>query len=271
MPLHLGFINATTKLEPSLNNSMCFKILHMPEGPSMVILKELVAPFKGKKVVTIDGNTKTEITDLAGQQVIDFKTWGKHFLICFKKSTIRIHFLLFGSYRINETKDSKPRLQLKFARGELNFYACSVRRIEEDINELYDWTADVMNDGWDPKNARKKLKHLPNALVCDALLNQDIFAGVGNIIKNEVLFRIKVHPESKVGELPAAKLSALIREARNYSFDFLEWKKEFTLKKHWLAHTKKICPRCDLPIIKKYTGTTKRRSFFCLNCQVQYK
>lgn len=243
----------------------------MPEGPSMVILHELVTPFKGKKVVAVEGNTKVDVSDLAGQKITDFKTWGKHFLICFKKSTIRIHFLLFGSYRINETKDAKPRLQLQFAKGELNFYACSVKRIEEDINEIYDWSADVMNDSWSARKAREKLKRKPNTLVCDALLDQDIFAGVGNIIKNEVLFRIRVNPESKVGKLPPAKLSALIKEARNYSFDFLKWKKEFTLKKHWLAHTKKTCSRCDLPIVKKYMGKTKRRTFFCLNCQALYK
>jgi endonuclease-8 len=128
-----------------------------------------------------------------------------------------------------------------------------------------------MNDSWDGKKAKTKLKANPKTLVCDALLDQNIFAGVGNIIKNEVLFRIKVHPESKIGKLPAAKLNALIKEARNYSFDFLKWKKAYVLKKHWLAHTKKICPRCNIPFIKKHLGKTNRRSFFCTNCQVLYK
>lgn len=39
-------------------------------------------------------------------------------------------------------------------------------------------------------------------VACDALLNQDLFAGSGNIIKNEVLFRIGVHPWSTLGALP---------------------------------------------------------------------
>ena len=107
-------------------------------------------------------------------------------------------------------------------------------------------------------------------LACDALLNQNIFSGSGNIIKNEVLFRISVHPESKIGKLPGEKLDDLISEARNYSFDFLKWKKAFELKKHWLAHTKKICPRCNLNFLKAKTGKTNRRSFFCENCQVLY-
>ena len=83
-------------------------------------------------------------------------------------------------------------------------------------------------------------------LACDALLDQDIFAGVGNIIKNEVLFRIRLHPLSTVGAMPAPKLRALVEQARTYSFDFLEWKKQYVLKKHWLAHAKPTCPRCDI-------------------------
>lgn len=242
----------------------------MPEGPSMVILKELVQPFKGKKVVDVYGNSKMDIQRIAGQKIIDFKSWGKHFLICFEDFTVRIHFMLFGSYRINEHKETKPRLSLQFGDEQINFYACSLQFIEGDINEVYDWSSDVMNDNWDPKKANLKLKETPLTLVCDALLDQQIFAGVGNIIKNEVLFRIRLHPESMVDSLPKELLEEMIAEARIYSFDFLEWKKKYVLKKHWLAHTRKICPRCNIPFIKKYAGKTKRRTFFCTNCQVLY-
>jgi endonuclease-8 len=111
---------------------------------------------------------------------------------------------------------------------------------------------------------------MPDALVCDALLDQNVFAGVGNIIKNEVLFRIRLHPLSTVGALPARKLAQLVDEARRYSFDFLGWKKAFVLRKHWLAHTKRTCPRCAIPLVKAHLGTTHRRSFFCERCQKRY-
>ncbi len=243
----------------------------MPEGPSIIILKEAVQPFKGKKILEATGNTKIDKSVLVNQKVIDFKSWGKHFLICLPKLTVRIHFMLFGSYRINDPTKPNIRLQLKFPNGDFYLYACSIKIIEEDLNNLYDWSGDVMNDEWDAKKARKKLKDQPKMLVCDALLDQNIFAGVGNIIKNEVLFRIKVNPKSKIGKLPPRKLTQLINEARNYSFDFLIWKKAFVLKKHWLVHTKKICPRCNIPLKKEYLGKTQRRTFYCKNCQVLYK
>jgi endonuclease-8 len=243
----------------------------MPEGPSIVILKEAVQQFKGQKVTEVSGNSKLDIQRLKGKKIIDFKSWGKHFLICFKDFTIRIHFMLFGSYRINERRETPPRLSIQFKNGELNFYTCSVQFIEEDLDEVYDWSADVMNDSWNASNAHKKLKTQPDTFVCDALLDQKIFAGVGNIIKNEVLFRIKVHPLSKTGKLPTAKLKALVDEAKNYSFDFYEWKRNFVLRKYWLVHKKKICPRCNILIIRKHLGKTNRRTFFCNNCQVLYE
>lgn len=243
----------------------------MPEGPSIIILKEAVAAFKGKKVLSASGNSqKIDFSRITGKKIIDFKSWGKHFLICFSDFTIRIHFLLFGSYRINETKQASPRLSFQFAKGQLNFYACSVQVLEGPLDDIYDWTGDVMNEAWDSSAALRKLKASPATLVCDALLDQTIFAGVGNIIKNEVLFRIRVHPESFVGKIPAPKRRKLVEEAVRYSFQFLEWKKEFTLRKHWLAHNMKICPRDHVPFTKKHLGKTNRRSFFCSLCQVKY-
>jgi endonuclease-8 len=242
----------------------------MPEGPSIVILKELVQEFKGKKVLEIGGNTQVDFSKLVSKKIIDFKSFGKNFFICFKNASIKVHFMLFGSYRINEKKQTDPRLSLHFDSGELNFYACSVKLIEDDLNKIYDWTADVMNENWNGTAARKKLKVASKTLVCDVLLDQNIFAGVGNIIKNEVLFRIKVHPATRVGDLPPKKLTELIKEAHQYSFDFLEWKKQFVLKKHWLVHTKKICPRDGSAILKEYLGKTHRRTFFCNICQVLY-
>jgi endonuclease VIII len=238
------------------------------EGPSLVILKEEIKSFKGKKVLEANGLSRLDYTRIAGQKIKSFRTWGKHFLIEFKTFSLRIHFLMFGSYRINERKETKPRLSLTFEdETELNFYTTAVVELEIPLDEVYDWSSDVMSDAWDATKARKKLKKNPEMNVGDALLNQDIFAGVGNIIKNEVLFRIGVHPNSIIGKLPPRKLTELIAEARNYSFDFYHWKKLYQLKKHWLVYTKKKCPRCKGEVFKEYTGKTQRRSFFCNNCQ----
>ncbi len=242
----------------------------MPEGPSIVILREEIARFKKKKILSATGNSKIDKSRLEKQAIRDIKSWGKHLLICFDGFFIRIHLLMFGTYRINEAKTTPLRLGLTFKNDQLNFYTCAILLVEGDPNETYDWSADVMNDVWDSKKAIRKLKKQPDELICDVLLDQEIFSGVGNIIKNEMLFITQIHPESRAGGIPIAKLKELVNEAVTYSFDFLMWKKAFVLKKHWLAYAKKTCPRCKIPLNKAYPGTRKRRSFFCNNCQVKY-
>ncbi len=244
----------------------------MPEGPSLVILREATARFEGQQIVRAHGNTAAlDPARLDGQPILSLRTFGKQFIIELPDMALRIHFMLFGSYRIDERKDRPPRLALSMEDGgEMNFYGCSVKEVDPNLDAIYDWSADVMSDQWSAARALKKLRAAPDTLVCDALLDQTIFAGVGNIIKNEVLFRIRVHPLSTIGALAPAKLRELVAEARQYSFDFLGWKNDFVLKQHWLAHNKTICPRCNIRFVKAHLGHTHRRSFYCERCQKRY-
>lgn len=245
----------------------------MPEGPSIVLLREQVEAFAGRRVLRVAGNSKVlDLRRMQGKTVREFRSWGKHFLVCFPGFTLRVHFLLFGSYRIDERREAAPRLSLGFARGrELNFYACSLRYLEGDLDALYDWSADVMSDAWDPRAARRRLQTRPDTLAADALLDQDVFAGVGNIIKNEVLFRIRVHPESRIGAVPSRKLGELIKQAREYSFDFYAWKKAYVLRKHYQVHTRTTCPRDGTRLsYRAKLGRAQRRAFFCERCQILY-
>jgi endonuclease-8 len=245
----------------------------MPEGPSILIQKEALSPLlEGKKIIAASGNAGIDMEELTGKKIVAVLSWGKYLLICLPSQVIRIHFLMFGSLSVNEhiKQDRSLRLKLETKKTVIYFYTCSIKVMAGNADDLYDWETDVLNPAWNPSKARRHLKRNPTMMVCDALLNQEIFAGVGNIIKNEVLYRVKLHPETLVKDVPPRVLTRMINEARNYSFDFLKWKKEFTLRKHWLAHTKKKCQQCGTPLQKKYCGQTKRRSFFCNHCQVLY-
>jgi endonuclease-8 len=244
----------------------------VPEGPSIVILREQAAGFAGKIVKDVAGNSRLDLGRMRARRVLALRSWGKHFLICFDGFALRVHFMLFGSYRINERRDAAPRLSLRFARGELNFYACSLKYIEGDLDAVYDWSADVMAPEWNPRAAHRKLRAMPEALACDVLLDQEVFAGCGNIIKNEVLHRIRVHPESTVGALSPRKRGELVREARDYSFDFYEWKKAHVLRKHWQVHAKTHCPRDGVRLsYRAKLGRRQRRAFWCDHCQRLYR
>ena len=144
----------------------------MPEGPSLLIIsKTLKSVLKGQVITKVSGNGKFEIDTLLNQKIIDVKSWGKHLLIITKRFTIRIHFLLFGSYSIDEHIKADRSIRLKMTCGKkvVYFYTCSIKLLPGNINNHYDWEADVLNKKWNIKKAKAKLKQQPNALVCDAL------------------------------------------------------------------------------------------------------
>ena len=254
----------------------------MAEGPSIVILRDRAAVFVGREIVGVEGNTPIVKERLLGQRVRGVRSFGKHFVMEFGGFSLRVHLLMLGSYCIDERKDKPIRLGLTFDnRREIHFYSCSVKFVEEPLDDVYDWRGDVMADAWDPALARRKLRAMPDALVCDALLDQSVFAGVGNVIKNEILFRVQLHPLSTVGALPAGTLRALVTEARDCTFDFYAvkladadrdhsvWRGD-TLAAHWLVHNQKTCPRCHIPLHKQHLGELDRRSFWCERCQTRH-
>jgi endonuclease-8 len=240
----------------------------MPEGPSILILKEKLQAFKGKKVLDANGYAKGFDADmLIGKTLKDIKTWGKHTLLCFPKFTVRVHLMLFGSYYINDRPKKNASLHMQFSNGEVNFSISSIKLIEEPLDDIYDWSADIMSKKWDTESAVKKLKAKPKMMICDALLDQKIFSGSGNIIKNESLFRSRLHPQSIIAEIPDDKLHELIEEVLKFSQDFLKWRKGGVLVKHLEAYEKDTCPRNLIAFHKKDTGKTKRHSYFCEKCQ----
>jgi endonuclease VIII len=243
----------------------------MPEGPSIVILKEELSVFERKKITDVSGNAKIDLQRLKGKKILEFRSWGKHLLIIFNGFYIRIHLLMFGKCLVNERKEVVPRLRMSFTKGEVNFYSCSVKLFDGDVSDAYDWRRDTMSEEWNPGLALKSLLENKQEMICDGLMNQEIFAGVGNIIKNESLFITKVHPETRIKNIPLKKLKEIVHTTREYCFDFYNWKKIFQLKKHFRIYNKGICPDCGSKIIRKHTGKGERRSFICKNCQILYK
>lgn len=47
----------------------------MPEGPSLVILREPAQIFAGKRVVAVEGNSKIDQQRMVGQRIVGLRTW----------------------------------------------------------------------------------------------------------------------------------------------------------------------------------------------------
>ena len=111
------------------------------------------------------------------------------------------------------------------------------------------------------------MRAFPREEIADVLLDQAIFAGVGNIIKNEVLFRTRISPFMRAGKISDQKLRAIIADARVFSMRFLELRRIFALRKNLEIYRRSACPNCQGKVYRRVHGQRARRSFFCARCQ----
>lgn len=87
----------------------------MPEGPSIVILREAAAKFRNRTVREVGGNSKLDLQRMHGRRVVALRSWGKHFLIGFRGFSLRAHLLMFGSWLIDAEKPGPERSGIKAA------------------------------------------------------------------------------------------------------------------------------------------------------------
>mgnify|MGYP001069261381 CR=1 FL=1 len=244
------------------------------EGPSVKVIAEKLAGFVGKTVIAAAGNARIEKEVLQGKEVKAIFSRGKNLVITFPEFALKLHFLMYGSYRINEKQVGvQPRLALRFDDdGILNFYNCSIRILSsEQLEEVYDETFDILSENWKSERVLEQVSKMQGKLICDLLLDQKVFAGVGNIIKNEALFMAKLHPLSMLENIPEEKLKEVILSARAFSERFYDVRKsDDKLNTHLDIYRKKQCPVCTERIMIKRTGKRQRISFFCPSCQILY-
>lgn len=240
------------------------------EGPGVKVISERLKFLEGCKITDVFGNTKKiDINDLMNKRILEIKSHGKNLLIKIENiGYLRIHFLMYGSYSINEKKreDKYIRLGFKACNNTIYFYNCSVS-IWKDVKV---YGQDILDEKYDINKTYEILKDY-DGYICDALLDQNIFPGVGNIIKVEALFRSKIHPLSIVRNIPKEKLIELIKEVRNFSIIFYNVRKNNgILKKYLLCYNKKKCYYCGNKLVRKRTGNKNRISYYCEKCQILY-
>ncbi|MBU5682438.1 MAG: hypothetical protein KQA34_01875 [Candidatus Aenigmarchaeota archaeon] len=241
------------------------------EGPGVLVIKEKLEFLKGKIIEKVSGNTRENKEKILNKRIVDIKSFGKRLIFDLEDVYLIIHFLMYGSFRINEkVENRKERLQIVVENNVINFYNTSVKIVEKDKFDI-DERIDVMSKKFDKNLVKDKVKSY-EGFVCDVLLDQSIFAGVGNIIKNEALFRAKIHPLSIAKKLNENLIDNLIEEVVNFSNIFYLCRKEGkSLKNFMLIYGKRRCPSCNSKIRIAKLGKYNRRTYYCENCQIIYK
>lgn len=245
------------------------------EGPGIRTIVDRLAPLMGKKVVTVTGKSRFPLERIIGGSVARIYPVGKLLFLEIPPCTLRVHFLMWGRYRLNgEIAGKVPKLSFSFDDGSvLRFYASAIALLPSgDVDRLYDRSLDPMNDAWDSEKALRLVKEKGMEWICDSLMDQETLPGVGNLIKNEALFAARVHPGSPSGCIPMGVFRNLLAAARDFSFTWYRCDHEGKRIGPFLKiYRKKVCPECGGKVESGRIGSLERISYWCPACQTKYR
>jgi endonuclease-8 len=245
------------------------------EGPGVHTTADTLSPLVGKKVISTEGKSRFPLERIIGEAVTRIYPIGKLLFLEVPPCTLRVHFLMWGRYRLNgEIAGKVPKLILTFDDGSvLRFYASAIALLaSEEVEANYNRTLDPMDGGWDPDRATRLVKGKGMEWICDSLMDQTILPGVGNIIKNEALFSAQVHPASPSGCIPGEVLRHLLLGVRDFSFTWYRCDQEGKRINPILSiYRKKDCPECGGLVESARIGRLERISYWCPVCQEKYR
>lgn len=176
----------------------------MPEGNVIHNqARRLSRAFRGKTVAvdSPQGRFADGAARVSGAQVRRVEAHGKHLYIGFDNDLwIHIHLGLFGKWRLGKGEAPEPEGQLRLRLRTDESYAelrgptvCEVLTPLEKKVSVAKIGPDPIRADADPELAWAKV-HKSAQSIGALLMDQRIFAGVGNIYRAEVLFRHDISP-----------------------------------------------------------------------------
>ena len=244
----------------------------MPEGPSILFLKNKLQRFKGKTVSEASGYGEMDKSEIVNLKLIDIETYGKNLLFVFKDFFVSVHLGLFGSMLINKRKKVNASFALHFGESEVKFYVAKTKFYKGKPTDHYNFKTDILKPEFDYDFVLNELqtKHAEK-MIGDVLMDQTIFTGVGNIIRIESLYHAKIHPSNLIKAIPEKKLIFLLKMVVDYSEEFLNLMKTDNVKESAMVYGKKICPKDKSELLIEEMGKIKRKTYVCLKCQKLFK
>jgi endonuclease-8 len=252
----------------------------MAEGPLVHYnARQLRRALRGKMAGIEFGVAKLKQYEPSLQRVRikDVEAYGKQFRIRLAGGrVILVHLMMWGSWRIYrrgetwERPRQRARLVLRTTTHEAVAYSAPVVRLlsEEDLGADSKWGAlgpDPLRRDFSQKEFLRRLEAEPKREIGEALLDQKIVSGIGNILRIEILFRARIHPHRKVGDLSQAEIRRLLgwilRLMRRWLADIggeITWLRIYRQRS-------KPCPRCGGRI--EFFKQGGRITYACSECQ----
>lgn len=136
---------------------------------------------------------------------------------------------------------------------------------------------DLITAEFSADEAFARLRRLSSSEIAEALADQRVMAGVGNVFKSEILFIESVNPWTHVGELPDEQLQALIATAHRLlqenatpgRFRRVTTRGDPAARgsAYVYGRANRPCTRCGTPISVRRQGALNRPTYWCPTCQ----
>ena len=210
--------------------------------------------------------------------------------------TLATHMLMSGSWHLYkpnqpwQDKDANARIILEVADYQAVGFRIPVARVYTPQTLARDkkipaHDRDVLSASFDSGAAIDRLLARSNDELGDALLRQDVLAGVGNVFKSKICFALRLSPFRKVGTLTKRQAKQLVATAQKllaanvledstdlivtYSGKNRRTTRNATPSDNLWVYGRKgePCRICKTPIQRALQGRNARSTYWCPACQ----
>ena len=272
----------------------------MPEGDTIFrAARTLHRALAGRLVTTFESvfpAVERVAVDhpIVGRSIDSVRSRGKHLLMTFSGDLIlHTHMRMNGSWHIYRPGErwqrSRQDMRVLVATDAIVAVGFNVPVAEllssKEIGRhrsLRSLGPDLLDDAFDRAEAVGRLRTPGSGAIGDALLNQRLLAGIGNVLKSEILFVAGINPfataetlaDSDTGRLIDVARKLLIVNTRSPAerLDAAAGRRTTGRMdpdaKLWVyGRGGKPCRRCGAPIQARKTGIDARITFWCPSCQ----
>lgn len=269
----------------------------MPELPEVETVRRcLLKSVLDNKIVEITSNYPEMVegdfddfkNNLIGHRIINIDRKGKYLIFKLDNINLISHLRMEGKFfyqQKNEPVNKHIHMIIRFENDyELRYQDTRKfgRMVLKDNDALFttpplsNLGADANDETIDVNDFINKLQKRKNTIK-EALLNQEIISGLGNIYVDEVLALSHISPLRKANSIDLEEAKLILSSAKEILDKAIIYKgttiRTYTsslgvkgeFQEFLLVHTKTICPYCNAPISKSKIGG--RTSYYCTKCQ----
>lgn len=199
---------------------------------------------------------------------------GKHLLLHFGPLVLHSHLGMSGGWHLYPPNAAwrRPRSaawavlsaadQEAVQFGGPTLRLLTAERVRRDP-QLSSLGPDVLASDFDPDAVVVAMRAGSARPVGEALLDQRLLAGVGNIFKSEACFAARVDPWRAVGDLSYEELRAVLSAVQEQMQDAVEsGRKTFSVYRR-----RGPCPVCGGRLASRGQGDANRTTYWCPRCQ----